>query len=94
MKRASPLYGIGTATNVGVSLARALFTNGMQERATRVVLYDEALGHKHRDLGGWSEGAMAAQIRDRLLDLWCVDAPRKARKGKPRRAREGAPRGK
>ncbi len=42
-------------------MARDLFTNGQNERATRLVLTVD--GNPPRDLGGWNEAAVA----DRLL---------------------------
>lgn len=53
-----------------VHMAQDLFTNGQDNRATRLVLLDER-AVPPRNLGGWSEEAMADRI-EALLVLFIV----------------------
>jgi len=55
------------ALKLGRKIARDLFTNGMKQRAWRLVL--EAPNQHYDGLGGWSETAIAHRIADHLAAL-------------------------
>jgi hypothetical protein len=66
-----------TATRIAKQIARSLFTNGMGEKAVRLVLIDE----NGRDLGGWSEQAVVTWIAKMLNEQPSESAPTRESEG-------------
>lgn len=58
-----------TADKFAKAIAKDLFTNGQGEIGKRLVMVDE----EEKDLGGWSETAIAGRVRKYLTgELECL----------------------